>query len=191
MTKKEGNYTFKNAFLLKHAWSTKQVKSDRVSPWACAKELKTDQTLKTLQSRTEKPHALILQPKYADRAPLFCMCQPTFISLFSYCMFWVIIFACLLFKWRRGALTDADFKAKRRENKRRAALGLPPIKDMDELETEVSLPCFVLKSSARTGSCQKPSVSIQKIWNVCIIAENCTKHFQPFPQRESIDHLAL
>lgn len=63
-------------------------------------------------------------------------CQPTFISLFSYCMFWVIVFACLLFKWKRGALTDADFKAKKRENKRRAALGLPPIKDMDELETE-------------------------------------------------------
>ena len=53
-------------------------------------------------------------------------------------MFWAIIFACLLFKWRRGALTDADFKAKKRENKRRAALGLPPIKDMDELETEVN-----------------------------------------------------
>lgn len=66
-------------------------------------------------------------------------CQPTFISLFSYCMFWVIVFACLLFKWKRGALTDADFKAKKRENKRRAALGLPPIKDMDELETEVWL----------------------------------------------------
>ena len=72
----------------------------------------------------------------------FLQCQPTFISLFSYCMFWAIIFACLLFKWKRGALTDADFKAKRRENKRRAALGLPPIKDMDELETEVQLPIY-------------------------------------------------
>ena len=64
-------------------------------------------------------------------------CQPTFISLFSYCAFWGIIFVILLLKWRRGDLTDADFKAKRRENKRRAALGLPPIKDMSELDEEV------------------------------------------------------
>ena len=105
-------------------------------------------------------------------------------------MFWVIIFACLLFKWRRGALTDADFKAKRRENKRRAALGLPPIKDMDELETEVSLPCFVLKSFARMTHSQKLSVSIQKTWNVCTVAEHCTNNFQPFPQREPKDQLA-
>lgn len=63
-------------------------------------------------------------------------CQPTFISLFSYVMFWVIVFACIFVKWRRGGLIDAEFKAKNRENKRRAKLGLPPIQDLDELEAE-------------------------------------------------------
>jgi high-affinity iron transporter len=63
-------------------------------------------------------------------------CQPTFISLFSYVMFWVIVFVCMFVKWRRGGLIDAEFKAKNRENKRRAKLGLPPIQDLDELEGE-------------------------------------------------------
>jgi len=67
-------------------------------------------------------------------------CQPTFISLFSYVMFWAIVFACMFIKWRRGGLIDAEFKAKNRENKRRAKLGLPPIQDLDELEAEEVTP---------------------------------------------------
>lgn len=52
-------------------------------------------------------------------------CQPTFISIFSYCAFWLIVIVCLIFKWRRGSLFDAEFKRKKREMARRKKLGLP------------------------------------------------------------------
>lgn len=98
-----------------------------------------------------------------DNLLMLLQCQPTFISLFSYCAFWGIIFAILLIKWRRGGLTDADFKAKRRENKRRAALGLPPIKDMDELDAgEVPLPFdpfYLLPSVSVPCLCSVPALS--------------------------------
>lgn len=44
--------------------------------------------------------------------------------------------AAVIFKWRRGSLTDAEYKSKRRERKRRQKLGLP-LEDPEE-EAEIN-----------------------------------------------------
>lgn len=64
----------------------------------------------------------------------FLQCQPTFISIFSYCMFWIIVFCIVLAKWWRGSLTDAFYKLKKKENQRRKTLGLPRMTKKEEQE---------------------------------------------------------
>ena len=66
------------------------------------------------------------------RCNVCLQCQPTFISIFSYCMFWFIVFVAVIAKWWRGSLTDAFYKIKKQENKRRAKLGLAKMTKAEE-----------------------------------------------------------
>lgn len=77
-------------------------------------------------------------PALLTNASSRVQCQPTFISLFSYCAFWFIVIVIIVIKWRRGSLTDAEYKRKRREAQRRKKLGLPPLTAEEEEKMAVA-----------------------------------------------------